>query len=359
MKQKLFLQLIITIFLLLSSVYPAGSIVYMYDDLNRLTSVIYDFGQELTYTYDAGGNLLSMEMDEDTTALTVNSTDPANGAAEVPLDKNIAITFSESVFKGVYFDELTVKDITDNSVVNYTYSIDYNKFIIDPLSDLNNSVTYAVYIPAGAVEDAAGNLLASDYTFSFTTQLDTVAPAAYANPAGGLFNAPQSVTLTASEPAAIYYTTDGSDPTMGSAQYTEALSINDTMVLKFMAVDYADNQSVIYTETYTIDTVAPTISSTDPVNGATNVPLNKVIIVTLSENIQTGSSYGDITLKDSGDNIIAITKSINNNLLTITPNDNLTRNTRYTVNIPAGAVMDMAGNIFANNYSFSFTTRRR
>lgn len=67
----------------------------MYDDLSRLTSVIYDFGQELTYTYDEGGNLLSMEMGEDTTAPTVSSTDPANGATEVQLNKNIAITFSE------------------------------------------------------------------------------------------------------------------------------------------------------------------------------------------------------------------------------------------------------------------------
>lgn len=167
------------------------------------------------------------------------------------------------------------------------------------------------------------------------------------------------MTLTASEPASIYYTIDGSDPTTGSTQYTEALSINTTTTLKFMAVDHADNQSVIYVETYTIDTVAPTISSTDPANGSTNVPLNKVITVTFSENIQTGSSYGDITLKDSGNNTVAITKSINNNILTITPNANLTKNTQYTVTIPAGAVQDMAGNSLLNNYTFVFTAAKK
>lgn len=174
MKRKLFLQLITVMFLLLCSVYPARAVVYMYDDLNRLTSVIYDFGQELTYTYDAGGNLLSMEMGEDTTAPTVSSTDPANGATEVPLNKNIAITFSESVVEGVYFDGIAFKDITYNSVVNYTYNIDYNKLILDPVNDLDLSVTYAVYIPAGALGDAAGNLLANDYTLSFTTHVETV-----------------------------------------------------------------------------------------------------------------------------------------------------------------------------------------
>jgi len=39
---------------------PSKAANYVYDDLNRLIKVIYNSGKQLTYTYDAGGNLLSI-----------------------------------------------------------------------------------------------------------------------------------------------------------------------------------------------------------------------------------------------------------------------------------------------------------
>jgi YD repeat-containing protein len=39
----------------------AGAISYEYDDLGRLIEVIYDSGQKIVYTYDAGGNILSVK----------------------------------------------------------------------------------------------------------------------------------------------------------------------------------------------------------------------------------------------------------------------------------------------------------
>ncbi len=66
------------------------------------------------------------------------------------------------------------------------------------------------------------------------------------------------MVLTANEPATIYYTTDGNDPTISSTQYTVPIVISADTILKFFAVDTAGNPSGIYTETYTIDTIAPT-----------------------------------------------------------------------------------------------------
>ncbi|MGE5416831.1 MAG: Ig-like domain-containing protein [Acidobacteriota bacterium] len=47
-------------FLALLLVLPAAADIYTYDDLNRLTSVTYDDGSKITYTYDAAGNILSI-----------------------------------------------------------------------------------------------------------------------------------------------------------------------------------------------------------------------------------------------------------------------------------------------------------
>lgn len=48
--------------LLLAPFAWAGGVTYEYDNLGRLTGVIYDDGSQITYTYDANGNRLSSEI---------------------------------------------------------------------------------------------------------------------------------------------------------------------------------------------------------------------------------------------------------------------------------------------------------
>ena len=98
----------------------------------------------------------------------------------------------------------------------------------------------------------------------------------------------------------------------------------------------------------------PTVTGTDPANGAVNVPVTKTITVTFSENVQAGSNYGQISI----DNNVVFTKSISGNKLTIQPGSNLAQNKTYTVTVPAGAVKDMTGNDLATGCSFSFTTQQ-
>ena len=78
--------------------------------------------------------------------------------------------------------------------------------------------------------------------------------------AGGSYTEPQTVTITcATEGATIYYTTDGTEPTASSTEYTSAISINETTTLKAIAVK--DGQSSAVAEaTYTIKTVTSVAS---------------------------------------------------------------------------------------------------
>jgi len=82
--------------------------------------------------------------------------------------------------------------------------------------------------------------------------IDRTPPTVTALPPGGTYSETQSVTLSASEAADIYYTTDGGDPTTDSLSYTSPIEITETATLRFMAVDAAGNQSTIGTEIYTI-----------------------------------------------------------------------------------------------------------
>lgn len=104
-----------------------------------------------------------------------------------------------------------------------------------------------------------------------------------------------------------------------------------------------------------LDTTAPTITNTDPVNGATNVPVNKIITITFNENIQPGSNYESITVNNGKSNIPR-TLSVSGNKLTITAA--LIGKTRYLVTSPAGTVNDLAGNPLSLGATFKFTTGR-
>jgi len=92
---------------------------------------------------------------------------------------------------------------------------------------------------------------------------DKTAPVTTANPAGKTFSNDFAVTLTANEPATIYYTTSGADPTTASAHGVNTvpnIPISVTTILKFFAVDSSGNQETIKTETYTITTGSVTVT---------------------------------------------------------------------------------------------------
>lgn len=81
---------------------------------------------------------------------------------------------------------------------------------------------------------------------------DTTPPVVTATPPGGSYSSAQSVTLSANEPATIYYTTDDSTPTTSSPVYSSPIPIASTANLKFFGKDTAGNSSPVKTESYTI-----------------------------------------------------------------------------------------------------------
>lgn len=96
---------------------------------------------------------------------------------------------------------------------------------------------------------------------------DTTPPITIASPASGTYGSTQTVTLTANEPATIYYSVDGADPVAGAANTISAPSpvtgivVNaGTSVIKFFAVDMSQNKETVKQETYVVDPVSPTIS---------------------------------------------------------------------------------------------------
>jgi len=194
-----------------------------------------------------------------------------------------------------------------------------------------------------------------------TTLTDTTAPTVSASPAGGLYKSPLNVTLTATDDQdadpKIYYTLDGTTPTTTSTLYTGPILINAT-TLKFIAVDGSDNTSPVQTETYTIDTVVPTITSTDPANNKVINVANKAIVITFSENIKEGSAFSSIKVTNpDGVRVNPLYKVINGKTLTLTRNGNYINGLTYTITLPTGSITDTAGNAitaFTSKFTVDF-----
>ncbi|WP_107689214.1 S-layer homology domain-containing protein [Coprothermobacter proteolyticus] len=104
------------------------------------------------------------------------------------------------------------------------------------------------------------------------------------------------------------------------------------------------------------DTIAPELKSTDPANGAVDVPPDKVIKVTFTEEVVKGNAFAAIVLKNAEGKELGTKVEISGSDLTIKSDAPLGFSTKYTVTIPAGAVNDAAGNPLKVAYTFSFTT---
>ena len=124
---------------------------------------------------------------------------------------------------------------------------------------------------------------------------------ASASPPGGTYSSAQSVTLAASRPSTIFYTTDGSTPTTSSAKGPSPLSVivNSNSTLRFFAKDNFGNTSPTDSASYKIiypvviqmsDTVSSTGSSTFPAR-----PLQAEYVSSSSSLV--GKSIDTITVK--------------------------------------------------------------
>lgn len=111
----------------------------------------------------------------------------------------------------------------------------------------------AANVQVGDIVVVYGNLTKYNSTYEFGSGCQLVSlthPAAAVetptfNPEAGTYAEAQNVTIScATNGATIYYTTDGTDPTTSSTQYTEAIAVSQTMTIKAIAVNGNDESSV-------------------------------------------------------------------------------------------------------------------
>ena len=127
--------------------------------------------------------------------------------------------------------------------------------------------------------DVAGNKIVVTRNFSVQAA-DTAPPLVTASPQSGTYGPGTGITLTANEPASIYYTTDGSTPTAANTKYTAPIALSMTMTLRYFAIDASNNAAPVVSQAYILDATSPVLTVSPP---AGTYPSGQQITLTASE----------------------------------------------------------------------------
>lgn len=325
----------------------------------------------------------------DMTPPTVSSTNPANAAAAVALNKRVAVTFSEAMDPA----SITAANITltaPNSVpVMGTVTYVGITATFRPAAALTPNTQYTLTIGTG-VTDLAGNHLSTAFVSGFTTGLvaDTTDPTVSStSPAAGATGVPvnQRIAATFSEAmdpltitaANVSVAAPGNVAVAGTVSYagttmtfmpTRALAASTayTVTITTGATDLAGNPlAANYVWSFTTgalaDTTAPTVTSTNPANLQTNVFINMTVAGTFSESMNA-LTITTATFHVTGPGTTPVTGTVSydapSDTAIFTPSANLAPNTTFTATLSGGAngVTDLAGNPLAVDKVWTFTT---
>jgi hypothetical protein len=326
----------------------------------------------------------------------VTSTAPASGAGNVPLNQKIAATFNMAMTASTITaaGTFTVAVTTCGAAVSgtVTYDVSSNTGIFAPTAALTANTQYTATVTTAA-QGASGFPLAANYVWSFTTGQTTNAaapavvstnPANLANPVplnqkiSARFNTPMdpatisavgtyTVVVTAggaAVPGAVSYagTTALFTPTANLAPLTNYTATVTTAAKDLTGVAMTANYVWTFTTGSVVNAVGPTITSTNPANIATAVPINQTVAATFSTAMDpTTITNAAFTLAVAGGGASVngtVAYDSASQIATFTPSANLLANTQFTATI-SNQVKDLSGNTLVAGVApnpWSFTT---
>ncbi len=342
------------------------------DDDDNKTSALCSF------SFTTAGGVVA-----DVLAPTILSVLPINNTTAVAVSTKPSVTFSEAMNAStITATTFMLKQGATSIAGAVTYSGTTATFT--PTSALVAGALYTGTITTGA-KDLAGNAIAANYNWSFTTAsvaADVTAPtvlsvlpvnnatavAVGTKPSATFSEAMNASTIT----AATFMLKQGATSIAGTVAYsgttatftpTSALVAGAlyTGTITTGAKDLAGNAiAVNYNWSFTTasvaaDVTAPTVISVLPVNNATAVAVGTKPSVTFSEAMNASTITATTFTLKQGATTIPGTVTYSGTTATFTPAVALSGMMPYTATITTGA-KDLAGNALAANYTWNFTT---
>ena len=313
-------------------------------------------------------------------APTVTSSDPANNATEVVLNKIVTVKFSQAMDpSSLTATTFTIDKGTTPVMGTVSYAGTTASFQSTTVLALNTVYTGTITTDA---KDVSGNALENNFVWKFTTGSSTaLAPTIISSQP--LNNAEEVVlnemiTATFSEamkPSTInsssFTLKDGETAVAGEVSYTgKVLTFTPTKNLAVATVytatvsteaqnldgiALAGNKVWSFTTGKVADITKPTIILTNPIMDALNVERNIIVEATFSKGMDPLTITSSTFKLMQGTNSVSGVVDYSGSMATFNPTNSLSAETVYTATITTGA-KDVAGNALAANRVWSFTT---
>jgi hypothetical protein len=311
---------------------------------------------------------------------TVSSTNPTNGATNVPPDQVITATFNEEMNpETINQSSFTLTGGLKSGVAvagTLTYNNTNATLSFVPTVPLASNTTYTGTVKT-TIRDLKGNGLQTNYVWTFSTGVvlsPTVISTDPTNLTTGVF---LNKVVTASfsiamDPATITSSTftlkQGTTTVAGTitytgitASFTPASALTPGTVYTGTITTGAKNVAGTpiennYVWTFTTGSnIGPSVISTDPSNNAAGVTLDKVVTATFSVPMDPLTLTTSTFTVKQGLTTLAGTVSYTGSTASFTLSGELLPNTLYVCTITTGA-KNVAGTALTENYVWSFTT---
>jgi hypothetical protein len=207
-----------------------------------------------------------------TTGTVLSFTTPQATAVATP-------TFSVAAGTYTSTQSVAISDATSGATIYYTTN---GTTPTTSSSVYSGAISVSSSQTIEAIAAAAGYSNSAVASAAYTITLAAVKPSTAATPAfslsAGSYKGAQSLTMTdATAGAAIYYTTNGTAPTVSSTKYTGAIAVSNTETVEAIAVATGYLNSAVKSAAITI-TAAPTTTTSAATNlSASAATLNATI----------------------------------------------------------------------------------
>jgi methionine-rich copper-binding protein CopC len=314
-------------------------------------------------------------------APSVSSSSPANGDLHIASDANIAITFSESVSAGGGSFTLVCGGNSQSFAVAGSPG---TILTLDPTSSLPEGTSCTVTVLANGISDTDAldppDNMAANHSFSFT--VDAAPFVTASTPADGAtdVDAAANIEVDFSEPVTVDTSSftiscGGNDQAFAvSGSGTSAITLDPDADLPATASctvtavaanisdvdtgDPPDHPAANTMFSFTTPDAAPSVSSTTPADGATDVARGISIDVTFSEPVTAGASAFTLECPSGTAKSFTVTGSPGTTL-TLNPAADLPAGETCTVTVDKDEVSDTDSvdppDHMAADYTFSFT----